>query len=162
MKTNWIKRRTDRSLLSWRRACELQGVALKYPTRSSSGVRFDDGAIVFAIRAAEVLLNEHGCTVLLGAPDASEARRGCDEAAAHERLKNCRVAAKRGRAVGLLVYGEHPAVYADAPFELRVEKIGTEYWAYWGSARRWLESREFDSASLRLVESRVAALAAGH
>jgi hypothetical protein len=159
---NWTKRRTDRSLLSWRRACELQGVALKYPTRSSSGVRFDDGAIMFAIRAEDVLVNEHGCTVLLGAPDASEARPGYGEAAAHERLKNCRIAAKRGRAVGLLVYGEHPRVYADAPFELRVDKIGTEYWAYWGSVSRWLESQEFDSASLRLLESRVAALAAEH
>lgn len=116
-----------------------------------------DGAIVFAIRAEEVMLDEHGCKALLWAPDAGE---GCDEAAAQERLKHCRLAAKHGRAVGLLVYAEQRGVGAGRSLSLRVKKTGSEYWAMWKTQSRRLEPHEFDSASLRLLESRVAALAA--
>jgi hypothetical protein len=153
MTTKLIKRCAERPLPSWRRACELQGIPLKYPTRSSSGVRFDDGAVVFAIRAEEVLTEDQYCNVLLWTPPAGDPRPGGDAAASRERLKHCRIAARRGEAVGILVHGERRGVDGDACLALQVEKVANEYWARWRSATRWVEPYEFETASLRLFES---------
>ena len=53
--------------LSRARAFEWHGVTLKFPARSRSGVRADDGMVVFALPAAQVRLDDWGCSCLLWA-----------------------------------------------------------------------------------------------
>ena len=109
-----------------------QGVTLTYPPRSWSGVREDDGAIVIAIREGEVQGDSHGYRCLLWSPVLEGATEWVDRPIKSERLQHCRLAYRLGGAEGLLVAGAKAEVRRDSAVELRIEKRGEEYWAFWG------------------------------
>jgi hypothetical protein len=119
-----------------------QGVTLRYPSHSWSGVRGRDGAVVVAIRAADVRVDDHGCSCLLWAP-APGADDGVEWASHRERLDHCSLAARHGTAEALLASGEEAAFDAHEVITLRVQRIGREYWARWGSVARAENSDRF-------------------
>lgn len=108
------------------RAFEARGVSLKYPSRSRSGVRADDGAVILAIPARDLRRNRRGSRCVVWKPDDAPAM---DAASRAELLEHCRLAALRGKAEGLLTYGEPAKVDPDVVLPLRVVRRGDEYWA---------------------------------
>ena len=110
-----------------------QGVTLSHPSRSWSGVRELDGAVVIAVREGEVQSSFDGFRCLLWSPVIEGATEWVDRPIKQERLSHCRLAAAFGGADGLLVSGARAEVERDNVFQLRVEKLGAEYWAFWGS-----------------------------
>jgi hypothetical protein len=137
-------------------AFEAQGVTLKYPSHSWSGVRGSDGGVVVAIRATCVQVDDGGCSCLLWSP-AIEAKEWMERASHQERLEHCRLAVRHGTAEGLLAYGETAAFDADDVVALLVAKIGTQYWARWGSVARAGNSTRFVLPGMRPAEARFAA-----
>lgn len=121
------------------RVFESQGVTLTFPARSRSGVRDCDGVVVFAMTAAQVLIDDWGCSCLLWAPASRAAAVATDQASDHERLEHCRRAVRCGMAEGFLVYAEEAPVEREGTLSLRVVKAGREYWARWGRVA-WTES----------------------
>lgn len=104
------------------RAFEARGVSLKYPSRSRSGVRADDGTVILAIRARDLRRHRRGSRCVIWTPD--------EAAIDHEeRLEHCRLAALHGSAEGLITYGEAAKVDPDVVLPLRVVRRGQEYWA---------------------------------
>ena len=118
------------------RAFHQRGVILTFPARSRSGLRSDDGVVVFAMVAAQVRSDDWGFSCLLWAPAARAARAPLDVPSHAERLAHCRLALRDGMAEGFLIYGEEAAAPADEALALRVVKAGSEYWAKWGAATR--------------------------
>lgn len=112
------------------------GVILTFPARSRSGLRGDDGVVVFAMAAAQVLSDDWGFSCLLWAPVPRIARTPVDLPTHAERLEHCRLAMRHGVAEGFLVYGDAPAAPGDEALALRIVRAGKEYWAKWGSAAR--------------------------
>ena len=110
-----------------------QGVTLSHPSRSWSGVRELDGAVVIAVREGEVQSSFDGFRCLLWSPVIEGATEWVDRPIKQERLSHCRLAVAFGGADGLLVSGASAEVERDYVFPLRVEKLGAEYWAFWGS-----------------------------
>ena len=110
----------------------LHGVTLASPSRSTSGLRQEDGMVVFAMCTDRVSIDPWGCSCLLWA--------GCDrlpnDALSLGTLRHCRLAAQRGIAEGFLLDRRHAPVERQELVELRVVKVGTEYWARWGKAAR--------------------------
>jgi len=113
------------------RAFEARGASLKYPSRSRSGVRADDGAVILAIRARDLRRHGRGSRCVVWKPD--EAQAALDPASRDELLEHCRLAALRGHAEGLLTYGEGAQVDPDVVLPLRVVRRGEEYWAELGA-----------------------------
>lgn len=109
-----------------------QGVTLKYPQSSWSGIRGDDGCVVIAIRDTDIQVSLDGFSCLLWAPRSGAGERPIRQ----ERLEHCRLAALRGGAEGLLVCGKAAQVEPGVLLTLRVEKRRGEFWALWGSASR--------------------------
>jgi hypothetical protein len=109
------------------RAFGARGVALKYPSRSWSGVRADDGAVILAMRGRDLRRHRRGARCMLWAPQGVQA--AMDQASLDERLKHCRLAELRGGAEGLLTYGADATVDPDVLLSLRVVRRGAEYWA---------------------------------
>jgi hypothetical protein len=109
-----------------------QGVSLRFPARSWSGVRADDGAVVIAVREAEVQSAFEGFRCLLWAPVIEGATEWIDRPAKGERLQHCRLALLNGGAEGLVVGGPRAEVNADSVLAMRVELREGEYWAFWG------------------------------
>jgi hypothetical protein len=116
-------------------AFDAQGVTLRYPSHSWSGVRGTDGAVVIAIRATCIQVDDGGCSCLLWSP-AIAAKEWMERASHEERLEHCRLAVRYGAADGLLAYGERAAFDADEVIALLVVKVGDRYWARWGSVAR--------------------------
>jgi hypothetical protein len=110
-----------------------QGVRLTYPARSWSGVRELDGAIVIAVREGDVQASADGFRCLLWSPVIEGATQWVDRPIKQERLGHCRRAVACGGADGLMTAGEAADVERDFVLPLRVEKLGAEYWAFWGS-----------------------------
>lgn len=110
------------------------GVSLAYPPRSWSGVREEDGAVVFAIREGEIQAAFDGFRCLLWSPVIEGATEWVDRPIKQERLGHCRLAVTYGGAEGLLVSGAAAQVLRGTVLSLRVEKLRAEYWAFWGSA----------------------------
>lgn len=137
----------QRSLLSRLRAFEMRGVTLRDPSLSWGGVRCDDGAVVLALWAGDILADDQGCSCLLWAP--AIARGWTDGVSRQERLDHCRLAVLHGGAEGLLVCGDAALVDPDIILALRVVKLGDEYWAKWGSAVRTLGTRAFEKTPKR-------------
>ena len=108
------------------RAFEARGVSLKYPSRSRSGVRADDGAVILAIRARDLRRHRRGSRCVIWKPDDARIDPG---ASRDELLEHCRLAALRGNAEALLTYGEGAKVDPDVVLPLRVVRRGEEYWA---------------------------------
>lgn len=123
------------SHLSLGQAFDAQGVKLKYPTRSRSGVRWDDGAVVIAIDEVDVVASADGFRCRLWAPASGRYAVGADSASSEERLHHCRLAARHGGADGLLVRCG-ALVDANAILTLHVARRSAEYWASWGTIAR--------------------------
>ena len=121
-----------------------QGVVLSYPARSWSGVREDDGAVVIAMREGEVHSAFDGFRCLLWSPVIEGATQWVDRPIKDERLGHCRRAFAHGGADGLIVSGASALVDRGRVHALRVEKVGAEYWAFWGT----LATAESSSARL--------------
>ncbi len=137
--------------LSRLQAFQAQGVTLKYSWRSWSGVRSLDGVVVFAIAESEVEADDRGCRCLLWSREAA-ARFGRE--ASEERLAHCRLATMHGSAEGVLVRSDARVASTDS-FELRVEHLPGQYWAWWGcAAQAW---RQRGSAPRTRFASRAAA-----
>ena len=111
------------------RAFGARGVKLKFPSRSRSGVRADDGAVILAMRARDLRRDKRGSRCMLWAPGETRADAEMDSAARDEWLKHCRLAELRGGAEGLLTYGDDARVDPDVVLSLRVVRRGAEYWA---------------------------------
>ena len=125
-----------RSAPSIARAFEWRGVTLKFPSLSRSGVRSDDGMVVFAMPRAQVRVNDWGCSCPLWLPSDADLGRGTDGSSGLERLQHCRLAVRHGEAEGFLLDGDvAPATLSEA-LALRVVKAGAEYWAMWGAVAR--------------------------
>jgi hypothetical protein len=119
-------------LLSRRHAFEAHGVALKYPSRSMSGVVPDDGEVILALSASQVVQEPDGYGCLLWSP---RPHRVVDRAADEERLAHCRLACLHGRAHGLLAYGDRLRMNPDEVLQLRISQEHDEYWARWGRSQ---------------------------
>ncbi len=134
-----------RRLIPRSSAFETRGVWLEDRRASWGGVRKSDGEVVMALWADAIESSQGGCSYLLWAPNVKGARPWSDKPAGKERLEHCRRALERGRAEGLLVYGERLADFLpeDKAYAVRgvdpeivvifqVEQRGAEYWAIWG------------------------------
>jgi hypothetical protein len=131
------------------RAFAWRGVTLRFPALSRSGVRGDDGMVVFAIPRARVHVNDWGCSCPLWLPSDAGPGRGEDDAGGLERLQHCRLAIRHGEAEGFLLDGNvAPATQSEA-LALRVVKAGKEYWATWGSVARVQVFEEPEKRSFR-------------
>jgi len=114
------------------RALGARGVRLKFPSRSWSGVRADDGAVILAMRARDLRRDQRGSRCLLWPPHDTYPQAAMDRASRDERLRHCRLAELRGGAEGRLAYGDD-AVDADVVLTLRVVRRGAQYWAEVGA-----------------------------
>lgn len=129
------KRRRGLSQLSVAQAFKAQGVVLKYPSRSRSGIRWEDGAVVIAIDEADVRASAEGFRCLLWSPVTQTRTSGQDRTILRERLEHLRLAARHGSADGLLIK-RGGVVSANAVLALQVERRRGEYWATWGAGAR--------------------------
>ena len=153
-----IPRQNPARRLSRVHAFEAQGVTLRYQARSWSGVRFDDGVVVLALRERDVEGHDDGFSCLLWAPPIEGITQWADRPSRQERLEHCRLALVHGGADGLLVCGDAALVEPDALLALRVEKRGDEYWATWGFAARTQTPRgRRDARFARFYATRIAA-----
>ena len=107
------------------------GVALDSPARSQSGVRGDDGMVVFALPVARVRVDAWGCSCLLWAYKDDRV----DESVI-ERVRHCRLALRQGGAEGFLLGRDHAPLERRELLALRVVKVRREYWAKWGGVTR--------------------------
>ncbi|OFZ97916.1 MAG: hypothetical protein A2Z64_07725 [Betaproteobacteria bacterium RIFCSPLOWO2_02_67_12] len=134
-------------LVARSKAFELRGVSLQNRFWSRGGVRPSDGMVVVALWAEDVQRANAVSSCLLWAPNVAGSRPWSDKLGGKERLAHCRLAAERGAAEGLLVYGtrlegslpEDRALSVDGVdpenvLELRVDRRGDEYWATWGNS----------------------------
>jgi hypothetical protein len=118
------------------RAFEWRGVTLRYPARSRSGQRDEDGTVVFAMSQAQVRVSDWGCSCPLWLPAGAGAAREADAAVRRERLQHCKLALRLGVAEGFLLDAHDvPAVLREV-LCLHVVKAGAEYWATWGGVAR--------------------------
>ncbi len=108
------------------------GVTLESQSRSRSGVREEDGMVVFAMPAARVSMDPWGCSCLLWAGS----NRSLDDVVSVETLRHCRLAVGHGVAEGFLLDRDQAPIERQELLGLRVVKVGTEYWARWGNAAR--------------------------
>jgi hypothetical protein len=121
-------------MLTRARAFYSRGVLLSLPARSRSGVRDDDGMVVFAMPARAVRIDEGGCLCPLWLPADRPGEEGFDRAISEEILEHCRLAEHHGLAEGFLLYGDASLARASELLALHVVKSGVEYWARWGAA----------------------------
>jgi len=108
------------------------GVILESPARSRSGIRSDDGVVVFALPVARVRVDAWGCSCLLWA----RRDRLLDYVGTLETLRHCRLAMRQGVAEGFLLGTDDAPVERRQLLALRVVKAGGEYWAKWGCVSR--------------------------
>jgi len=123
-------------MLTRARAFYSCGVLLSLPAHSRSGVRNDDGIVVFAMPAAAVRMGEGGCLCPLWRPAERAGEEARDRAISEEVLEHCQLAVRHGLAEGFLLYGDASLARAAERLALRVVKAGTEYWAKWGASER--------------------------
>jgi hypothetical protein len=110
------------------------------------GIRSSDNTIVMSIWADDIRNENGACSYLLWAPNRNGSRPWSDKPGGKERFRHCVLAAKKGGAEGILVYGERFAgrlpedkattvsgVDPAVVLEFRVEHRGQEYWAVWGA-----------------------------
>jgi hypothetical protein len=120
-------------MLSRVEAFAAQGVTLKDPERSWSGVR-EDGGIVIAVLEADVHAHASGFSCLLWAPPDAESSEieWNERRSKSERREHCRIAAMRGSARALLVRGADAFIEDESALVVRVENCRGEFWAHWG------------------------------
>jgi hypothetical protein len=122
-------------MLTRARAFYSCGVLLSLPAHSRSGVRNDDGIVVFAMPAAAVRTDERGCLCPLWRPAGRAGEEALDRAS-EEVLEHCRLAVRHGLAEGFLLYGDASRARASELLALRVVEAGAEYWAKWAASER--------------------------
>ena len=122
--------------LSRARAFRCHGVALKFPARSRSGVRSDDGMVVFAMPAAAVRMDIWGCMCPLWLPADRASESEASRAISEEVLEHCRLAVRHAMAEGFVLDPDATLPHGPELLALRVVKAGEEYWAKWGCAAR--------------------------
>ena len=93
-------------MLTRARAFSSRGVLLSLRGRSRSGVRDDDGMVVFAMPAAAVRIDERGCLCPLWLPADHAGEDEQDRELSEELLEHCRLAVHHGLAEGFLLYGD--------------------------------------------------------
>lgn len=108
------------------------GVTIESHARSTSGVREEDGMVVFAMPVERVKMDAWGCSCLLW----TGRDRLLDDAISVETLRHCRLAVRHGVAEGFLLGRALAPMECQDLLALRVLKIGREYWAKWGHAVR--------------------------
>ena len=108
------------------------GVSLESESRSRSGVREEDGVVVFAMQSERVSVDAWGCSCLLWG--GSNCLAG--DALGSEMLRHCKLAVQQGLAEGFLLDQDQAPIEGPQLLTLRVVKVGTEYWARWGTAAR--------------------------
>lgn len=116
-------------------------------------MRTDDGVVVLALWAGDILSDEQGSSCLLWSPSATGAHVPIEAPFSDERLGHCRLALDHGGAEGLLVYGDSVAVDPDIVLALRVVERAREYWARWGSVTRLAGRRAPESPSAFLRQA---------
>lgn len=117
-------------------AFQAQGVTLRFPERSWSGVRASDRSIVIAMREVDVSAHVDGYRCLLWSPALRERGAWLDRPSQLERLQHCRLAALHGNASGLITHGAAAEVEPEVVVSVRVVAYGNEYWATWGRLAR--------------------------
>jgi hypothetical protein len=122
-------------MLTRARAFYSCGVLLNLPAHSRSGVRNDDGIVVFAMPAAAVRMDEGGWLCPLWRPAGRAGEEALDRAS-DEVLEHCRLAVRHGLAEGFLLYGDASLARASELLALRVVEAGAEYWAKWAASER--------------------------
>lgn len=132
--------RPNRKTLSRAAAFRAQGVAVTYPSASWSGVRSDDGMVVFIVRAEDVIVDSEGFRCLLWSPNPDWAESRTRD----ERLKHCILAISHGQAEGLLAFADGTEVEPVLILSIRVEQHQRQYWAKWGSASRVVPPSLYD------------------
>lgn len=137
-------------------AFEAQGVALRHPWHSWSGVRGCDGGVVFAMRSTDVQVDDRGSRCLLWAPAFAPAA-DFEWTSHQERLAHCALATRHGAAAGLVSYGVENAFDPDEVLALRVMRVGKQYWAKWGVVARARRSKRFWVPGARSADARLAA-----
>jgi hypothetical protein len=108
------------------------GVTLESGVHSRSGVREEDGMVVFAMPVERISVDAWGCSCLLW----KGRDRRLDDAHGVETLHHCRLAVQHGIAEGFLLGRDHAPMNPQELLALRVVKVGLEYWAKWGHATR--------------------------
>ena len=108
-------------------AFSAQGVTLRYPAASWSGVRGDDGMVVFAILAEDVIVDDQGSRCLLWSPALGRQRSLVKE----ERLRHCILALGHGHAESVLAFAGGLEVDPTLLLSIRVARHRKEYWAQW-------------------------------
>ena len=108
------------------------GVTLESHARSRSGVREEDGMVVFAMLIERVRVDAWGCSCLLW----TSCDRLLDDAISVVTLRHCRLAVQNGVAEGFLLGRHHAPMERQELLALRVVNVGREYWAKWGHAVR--------------------------
>ncbi len=145
--------------LSRQEAFSAQGVTLASFNRSWSGVRDDDGSVVFALLDTDIQPCSDGFRCLLWSPLMASAGSRPQGGGRGERLEHCLVALTRGGADGFIVGGASAEVERNCVLTLQVRQQRGEYWAVWGLAPS--ESGCFDSPrSLLPAHAALAAMAA--
>lgn len=137
-------------------AFQAQGVTLRYPSHSWSGVREDDGVVVVAIRATDVQVHDWGCSCLLWCP-APRCGEEIERASHQERFEHCLLAVRLGTAEALVAYGQDAAFNAGEVIAMSVVKIGDQYWATWGSVARAEDSTRDPLPGMRSAAANLAA-----
>lgn len=128
------RRSAPSTRISLAQAFSAEGVTLRDPQLSWSGIRDADGAVVIAIRRTDIQRTPHGFRCLLWSP-LDERERGCSaEPRMEERLIHCRLALLIGAADGLEVCGSPHYVQSGSLLAMQVEKWDQQYWATWRSA----------------------------
>ena len=143
-------------ILSRAIAFAAQGVALKHPWHSWSGVRGGDGAVVIAMRSTDVQVDGSGSRCLLWAP-ATAPDADFEWTSHQERLEHCALATRRGAAEGLVSYGRENVFNPDEILAVRVVKVGKQYWAKWGAVARARRSKRVRMPGTRSADARLAA-----
>ncbi|MBV9189647.1 MAG: hypothetical protein JO292_00680 [Betaproteobacteria bacterium] len=108
------------------------GVALQSESRSRSGVREEDGVVVFAMPLERVSVDAWGCSCLLWASSG----RALEDVLSLETLRHCRLAVQQGVAEGFLLDRDQAPMEGPELLAIRVVKINTGFWARWGTAAR--------------------------
>jgi hypothetical protein len=120
--------------LSRQEAFTAQGVTLAAADSSWSGLRDEDGSVVFALADTEIEPCRDGFRCRLWAPLMDRTGPAAQRVASLERLTHCLLARAMGGADGLVVAGPLAQVERNSILTLRVEQQRGEYWARWGSA----------------------------
>jgi hypothetical protein len=142
------RRKVNRNLVSRSKGFELRGAVLANARSSWGSVRKADNTVIFCLWNDAIQVDGANCSYLLWAPNTAGSRPWSDLPGGKERLEQCLLAEKNGRAEALLAYGvaldghlpEDRAqavdgVDQDTVLAVRVERRAGEYWGTWNRSQ---------------------------